>query len=521
MIRSTALHLRSRIHAIPKWKTPMPTSVHTLKTCSPELPEDLFLFYKTLMCGLREPTGDQIWQVIQTDLFHDKEDTDVDTGDQQAVDDAEYDDGSSTDSEWSDDSVETSKCVNKVAIEDERLIKITLSGDPVDIVIIQGYMPTSSCDEEEIEKSYEKLDEMLEVEKGNCYLVLMGDWNAVEVGQYGLGIRNERGDRLVEHCRKHKLVMTNTIFENEKRRRYTWKMPGDINRYQIDYIMIRQRYRNSVLNSRAYPGADADTDHNLVCMTVKLRMKRIIAGKKTLRWDRDQLKEENGISFRKYVEEQIENKEKSPWEINERWKDLKNIIIKGAKKHIGYNNRKRIRKPWVTANMLNKMDERKKWKNVNNKKGKEMYKKLNNELRRETESAREKWWEEQCTELENIDKKGRSDLMYNKVKELTREKSKDKENTSIMGKDGIIIDDPTKVCERWKEYIEELYDKKGKPTEIYLEEAKTLVDEERAMMGTIHKRQRKWIGHILRSENMLRDVMEGHVMGRRQKEDKE
>ncbi|KAG1702418.1 T-cell leukemia homeobox protein 3 [Nymphon striatum] len=44
--------------------------------------------------------------VIPADLFHDKEDTDVDTGDQQAVDDAEYDDGSSTDSEWSDESVE-------------------------------------------------------------------------------------------------------------------------------------------------------------------------------------------------------------------------------------------------------------------------------------------------------------------------------------------------------------------------------------------------------------------------------
>ncbi|KAG1655211.1 Serine proteinase stubble [Nymphon striatum] len=43
--------------------------------------------------------------VIPADLFHDKEDTDVDTGDQQAVDDAEYDDGSSTDSEWSDDSM--------------------------------------------------------------------------------------------------------------------------------------------------------------------------------------------------------------------------------------------------------------------------------------------------------------------------------------------------------------------------------------------------------------------------------
>ncbi|KAG1653773.1 Pyruvate dehydrogenase phosphatase regulatory subunit, mitochondrial [Nymphon striatum] len=49
------------------------------------------------------------------------------------------------------------------------------------------------------------------------------------------------------------------------------------------------------------------------------------------------------------------------------------------------------------------------------------------------------------------------------------------------------------------------------------EDVLKLVDEERAMMGTIHKRQRRWIGHILRSENMLRDVMEGHVMGRRQR----
>ncbi|KAG1660883.1 hypothetical protein GQR58_021828 [Nymphon striatum] len=76
MIRSTALHLRSLIHAIPKWKTPMPTSVHTLKTCSPELPQDLFLFYKTLMCGLHEPTGDQNWQGIQRKVLSMSSDAD-------------------------------------------------------------------------------------------------------------------------------------------------------------------------------------------------------------------------------------------------------------------------------------------------------------------------------------------------------------------------------------------------------------------------------------------------------------
>ena len=83
-------------------------------------------------------------------------------------------------------------------------------------------------------------------------LILMRDWNAVVeegkegsiVGKYGLGKRNESGDRLVEFCAKDKLVIARTLFKNHKRRIYTWKMPGDIGRYQIDYILVKQRFRN-------------------------------------------------------------------------------------------------------------------------------------------------------------------------------------------------------------------------------------------------------------------------------------
>ena len=83
-------------------------------------------------------------------------------------------------------------------------------------------------------------------------LILMRDWNAVVEegkegsigGKYGLGKRNESGDRLVEFCAKDKLVIARTLFKNHKRRIYTWKMPGDIGRYQIDYILVKQRFRN-------------------------------------------------------------------------------------------------------------------------------------------------------------------------------------------------------------------------------------------------------------------------------------
>jgi len=82
----------------------------------------------------------------------------------------------------------------------------------------------------------------------------MGDWNAIvgenadgkEVSKYGLGTRNERGDRLIEFCKQHDLVITNTLFKNHKRRRYTYKMPGDIDRYQLDYILVKNRYKNQI-----------------------------------------------------------------------------------------------------------------------------------------------------------------------------------------------------------------------------------------------------------------------------------
>src|SRR6476619_5462763 len=132
------------------------------------------------------------------------------------------------------------------------------------MVIGQAYLPTTDHEDEEVKKLYDQLDEILGKQKETYNVIVMGDFNAVVgegkearvVGKFGLGKSNDRGERLIEFCKSQNLVITNTWLEQEKRRRYTWKSPGDLRRYQIDYILVRQRYRNSVKSPWSYAGAD-------------------------------------------------------------------------------------------------------------------------------------------------------------------------------------------------------------------------------------------------------------------------
>ena len=86
-------------------------------------------------------------------------------------------------------------------------------------------------------------------------------------------------------------MITNTLFEQHPRRRYTWKAPVNIARYQIDYILVNQGYKNSVNKSFVYSGADCDSDHNLIIMTVQLKLKKMRGSCKVTKIDNAKLKQ--------------------------------------------------------------------------------------------------------------------------------------------------------------------------------------------------------------------------------------
>ena len=83
------------------------------------------------------------------------------------------------------------------------------------------------------------------------------------VGEHGLGIPNERGETFVRWCQANEQVIANTWFEQHPRKLWTWKSPDNVTKIQIDYITINNRFRNSVQQSKSYPGADCGSDHYL------------------------------------------------------------------------------------------------------------------------------------------------------------------------------------------------------------------------------------------------------------------
>ena len=131
---------------------------------------------------------------------------------------------------------------------------VCFQGQPFNISVIQGYAPTSNAEEAEVEWFYEDLHELLELTRKKDVLFIIGDWNAKvgsqetpgATGKFGLGIWNEVGQRLIEFCQENALVIANTLFQQHKRRLYTWTSSDGQHRNQVDYILCSQRWRSSI-----------------------------------------------------------------------------------------------------------------------------------------------------------------------------------------------------------------------------------------------------------------------------------
>ena len=178
------------------------------------------------------------------------------------------------------------------------MISVRLQGKPFNITVIQVYAPTSNTEEEEaeVEQFCEDLQYLLELTHKKDVLFIIGDCNAKVgsqetpgvTGKFGIGVQNEAGQRLIEFCQENTLVIANTLFQQHKRRLYTWTSPDGQYQNQIDYILCSQRRRSSI-QSATRPGVDCSSDHELLIAKFRLKLKKVGKNTRPFRYDLNQI----------------------------------------------------------------------------------------------------------------------------------------------------------------------------------------------------------------------------------------
>ena len=168
-------------------------------------------------------------------------------------------------------------------LKNDRMISVHFQSKPFNITVIQVYFPIGNAEEGEIQWFYDNLQELLELTPKKDVLFITGGWNSKVVsqeilgvtGKFGLGIQNEAGQRLLEFCQENALVIANTLFQQHKRRLYTWTSPAGQYQHQIDYILCSQRWRSSTQSAKTGSGVDCGPDHELLIAKFRLKLKKV------------------------------------------------------------------------------------------------------------------------------------------------------------------------------------------------------------------------------------------------------
>ena len=158
------------------------------------------------------------------------------------------------------------------------MISVHFQDKPFNITVIQVYAPTTNAKEAEVKQYYDDLRDLLELTPKKDVPFFIGDWNAKVgsqeipgiTGKFDLGIQNEAGQSLTEFCQENTLVIANTLFQQHKRRLYTWTLQMVNTKIRLIIFFCSQRWRGSIQSAKTSSGAGCGSDHQLFIAKFRL-----------------------------------------------------------------------------------------------------------------------------------------------------------------------------------------------------------------------------------------------------------
>ena len=220
-------------------------------------------------------------------------------------------------------------------LKNDRMIFVCFQGKPFNITVIQVYAPTSNAEEAEVEWFYEDLQDLLELtsKKDVLFIIGTGVQGTQEIhgvtGKFGLGVQNEAGQRLIEFCQENALVTANTLFQQHKRRLYTWTSSDDQHQNHTD-ILCSQRWGSSIQSVKTRPGADCGSDHELLIAKFRLKLKKVGKTTRPFRYDLNQISYDYTVEVTNRIKG-LDLKDRVPEEL---WTEVHDIVQETESKTI-------------------------------------------------------------------------------------------------------------------------------------------------------------------------------------------
>ena len=111
-------------------------------------------------------------------------------------------------------------------------------------------------------------------------------------------MQNEAGQRLIEFCQENALVIANTLFQQHKRRLYTWTSPDGQHWNQTDYFLCSQSWRSSIQSTKTRPGVDCGSNHEHLITKFRLKLKKAGKTARPFRYDVNQIPYDYSVEVR-------------------------------------------------------------------------------------------------------------------------------------------------------------------------------------------------------------------------------
>uniref|UniRef100_A0A2C9KQ66 Endonuclease/exonuclease/phosphatase domain-containing protein n=1 Tax=Biomphalaria glabrata TaxID=6526 RepID=A0A2C9KQ66_BIOGL len=175
-------------------------------------------------------------------------------------------------------------CIAMFPIGNERVAHMKFASPQGKANIICAYSPTLAAPEEDKDRFFQALDDVIKSIPKSEHLYINGDFNAGVgdgndawpkcLGPHGVGKINDNGKRLLEFCSSHELCVTNTFFSGKECHKVSWQHPRSKRWHQPDLCITRRMDLKSVIHTRSYHSADCNSDHSLVLSKIKLLLKK-------------------------------------------------------------------------------------------------------------------------------------------------------------------------------------------------------------------------------------------------------